>query len=285
MIPVLFEDRIRSNTFYAMANNQKNQTTIIGNALLNGVAGCFGVACQTAGLLWHFNLKEERVRTGLKITDTAVLLYRTGGLGRFYHGFFSAFRSASMARFGDNFFSSLITKELDKNKLLKNSTIFVKSAFVWAFASTWRLALLPFDALDQVTRSKLAEVNKMTYSQLRKTIKRLYLKRSKPEIISLYFWFVFHMFCDKISHPMAFKDNLPLFIGRNAVVGFGSMVFYDLMLDIWRRTQRSTVNNQCYSVLLGECNGRTLMKGMHGMMFCTFSNLFKLCYGNKGIIF
>ena len=91
-----------------MEHKQHKKTTILSKALLNGVSGCFGVACQTVSLLAVYNLKEERVRSGTNTIETATRLYRSGGIMRFYQGFFSAFRSASMARFGDNFFSSFI---------------------------------------------------------------------------------------------------------------------------------------------------------------------------------
>lgn len=135
---------------------QKQQkTSVLSKALLNGVSGCFGVACQTVSLLGVYNLKQERVRSGGKTIETVVKLYRAGGVVRFYQGFFSAFRSASMARFGDNFFSSFVTKEMDKNKYLKKSPIFLKAALVWAFASTWRLLILPIDALGHVNTAKV----------------------------------------------------------------------------------------------------------------------------------
>ena len=261
-----------------MEQKQQKKTSILSKALLNGVSGCVGVACQTIGLLGVYNLKEERVRSGANTIETAARLYRTGGLVRFYQGFFSAFRSASMARFGDNFFSSFVTKEMDRNTILKRSPILFKATFVWAFASTWRLFILPIDALGHVSKRKVAVTSDSVYSQFRKTIKRIYLKRSRPEIASLYFWFTFHMYCDEFSHPMTFKDNLPLFILRNGLVGFGSMAFYDIMLGVWRKSSPSKIHLEAYSVLLGECNSRTLMKGLHGTMFCTFSNLFKLFY-------
>ena len=92
------------------------------------------------------------------------------------------------------------------------------------------------------------------------------------------------MFCDKLSHPLEYRDKLGLMIARNAVVGFGSMAFYDIMLGLWRGALHSNSSSQSHSVLLGECNSRTLMKGLHGMMFCTFSNLFKLFYEQKNLI-
>lgn len=137
-----------------MEQSQQKKASNLSNAFLNGVSGCVGVACQTMGLLGIYNLKEERVRTGGNAIQTAVKLYRTGGVVRFYQGFFSAFRSASMARFGDNFFSAFVTKEMNKNAYLKRSPILVKATFVWLFASTWRLFILPIDALGQVSKVK-----------------------------------------------------------------------------------------------------------------------------------
>ena len=131
-----------------MQEKQKKITSDFKKSFVNGISGCFGVACQTVGLLWHLNLKQECYRSGRRTKDAVIQLYRSGGIFRFYQGFFTAFRSASLARFGDNFFSSFITNELEKNKYMRNSSIFMKAAFVWAFASTWRIAMLPIDALD-----------------------------------------------------------------------------------------------------------------------------------------
>lgn len=139
---------------------------------------------------------------------------------------------------------------MNKNKYLKQAPILVKAGLVWAFASTWRLFILPIDALGHVNKMTLATDG--LYIQFRKTIKRIYLKRLRPEIASLYFWFSFHMYCDHYSHPMAFQDDLPLFVLRNALVGFGSMAFYDVMLGVWRKAQPVSIQEaSMYSVLLG----------------------------------
>ena len=99
-----------------MQEKQKKITSDFKKSFVNGISGCFGVACQTIGLLWHLNLKQECYRSGRRTKDAVIQLYRSGGIFRFYQGFFTAFRSASLARFGDNFFSSFITNELEKNK-------------------------------------------------------------------------------------------------------------------------------------------------------------------------
>ena len=163
-----------------MEQSQQKRRTSLSKAVLNGVSGCFGVACQTVGLLGVYNLKEERVRSGGNTIETVARLYKSGGVVRFYQGFFSAFRSASMARFGDNFFSSFVSKEMDKNKYLKNSPILIKAGVVWAFASTWRLLILPIDALSHVSKARVTVASESAYSQFRKTIKRIYVKRLRP---------------------------------------------------------------------------------------------------------
>ena len=138
-----------NNSLFAMEENQKSlKPSILFSALFNGIAGCFGVGAQTLGLLWHFNLKQERLKNGMGSIDAVVHMCKVGSVVRLYQGFFSAYRSASMARFGDNFFNTFITKKVEKNKYLKNTSIFIQSALIWAFASTWRLAILPIDVLD-----------------------------------------------------------------------------------------------------------------------------------------
>ena len=107
-----------------MEESKRNiKSSILADSLLNGVAGCFGVACQTLGLLWHFNLAQEKVKTGKGGMEAVMQMTRAGGVLRLYQGFFSACRSASMARFGDNFFNSLISRKIEKNQYLKNTSI------------------------------------------------------------------------------------------------------------------------------------------------------------------
>lgn len=178
-------------------------------------------------------------------------IYHTGGVFRFYKGFMPSFRSASMARFGDNTLNTLVMRELNRNINLKHMSIFIKSAIVWIFAGTWRLAMMPILALENSSQGLFERsLNKGT---ILRSIRRIYIKRTKPEILSLYSWFTFHNYCDSYSSPMKYRDNLQFFMMRHAMVGFGSMVCYDLFLMAYRKIKHVKGVNSGYNVLLGDC--------------------------------
>ena len=67
-----------------------------------------------------------------------------------------------------------------------------------------------------------------------------------------------------------------LFLVRHSVAGFISMVGYDICLDAYRKIINSRIANSTHDVLMGDCESKRMIKGMHGAIFCTTSNLFKL---------
>ena len=136
-------------------------------------------------------------------------------------------------------------------------------------AGTWRLAIMPFDALDLKSRREILDLNAI--GNLRKNLKRIYLKRTRPEIISLYFWFSTQNYLMYYLPNFSFKDNFLMALLRNGIIGFCSMICFDLFLAGVRRFKNISPAENNYGVLLGE-SGRTLLKGCHGIVFCTSSN-------------
>ena len=133
--------------------------------------------------------------------------------------------------------------------------------------------MMPFLALEDT--NKIFD-HKISTRKLLRTMRRIYIKRTKPEILSLYSWFLFHNYFDNYTHPMEYRDNILLFILRHSIAGFGSMICYDLFLAAYRKLKQVKGVHSRHNVLLGECESRMFIKGMHGVLFCTTSNLFKL---------
>lgn len=76
--------------------------SFIKKSVINGLSGSFAVSIQTISLMWIHTIMEESKKTGVKLTSSVYKLYHQGGIFRFYKGFMPAFRSAALARFGDN---------------------------------------------------------------------------------------------------------------------------------------------------------------------------------------
>lgn len=204
---------------------------------------------------------------------------KDGGIRKLYHGFLSSYKSASLARFGDTATNTMIMKQIGFNSKLRKFPIFLKSFIVWTFASTWRLMLTPLLVLtDEFSHIWHHSLKK---GSIPKSIFRIYLKRTKPEILALYFWFTFHNYSDYFSPPMAFKDRMPIFLIRHSVVGFGSMVCYDFLLASMRLLLKVEGRHTHHNLLLGDCYSKTLIKGLHGTFFCVTTNYAKLHIGKS----
>ena len=136
---------------------------------------------------------------------------------------------------------------------------------------------MPFDALDLKSRREIMELNTRVISVFRKNLRRIYLKRTRPEIISLYFWFSTQNYLMYYLPYYSFQDNFLFALLRNGAIGFCSMICFDLFLAGVRKLRNISPTENNYGVLLGE-SGRTLLKGCHGIVFCTSSNYLKEMY-------
>ena len=96
---------------------------------------------------------------------------------------------------------------------------------------------MPFDALDLKSRREILELNARVIGNLRKNLKRIYLKRTRPEIISLYFWFSTQNYLMYYLPNVSFKNNFFLAVLRNGIIGFCSMICFDLFLAGVRKFQ------------------------------------------------
>lgn len=159
---------------------EKSSPTFLKRSLLNGLSGSFAVAVQTVSLTWFHTILDESKKTGHSLKSTTQNLYQNGGVPRFYKGFLPAFRSASLARFGDNSTNAFVLNHFASRNNLQSTSLAIQSAIIWVIASTWRLAIMPFDALDLRSRKEMFELNFKVIGEFKKNLKRIYLKRTRP---------------------------------------------------------------------------------------------------------
>ena len=86
----------------------KDRPSFIQRSLINGLSGSLAVSVQTISLMWIQTILDSSKKTGMNFISTSKNLYQNGGILRFYKGCMPAFRSASLARFGDNSTNSYV---------------------------------------------------------------------------------------------------------------------------------------------------------------------------------
>lgn len=85
-------------------------------------------------------------KNGGNFIETLSLLYKQGGVARFYRGLVPALMIGPISRFGDtaaNMYASEMAKSSDT---LKHLPIFVQTSIGSVLAGFWRLSTLPIDA-------------------------------------------------------------------------------------------------------------------------------------------
>ena len=111
-------------------------------AINGGLSGFTAMSGQVFGLMWMRTIMNYQYRNGGNFTSTFKLLYKEGGIPRFYRGLGFALMQAPLSRFGDTAMNVGIL-ELTKDSDLP---IWLRTGMASAGASSWRLFLMPIDS-------------------------------------------------------------------------------------------------------------------------------------------
>jgi hypothetical protein len=126
--------------------SQKPKDSILIKAVKSGTAGATAMAIQVSSLMWMRTTMNYQFKNGGGFTETIKLLYKEGGIKRFYRGLVPALMIGPISRFGDTA-TNMYASELSKSStLLKDLPIFVQTSFGSILAGFWRLSTLPIDA-------------------------------------------------------------------------------------------------------------------------------------------
>ena len=95
--------------------------------------------------------------------STMKLLYKEGGIPRFYRGLVPALVQSPIARFGDTFANAGVLAALDASPNTVNMPLALKTAVASVSAGGMRICLMPIDAWKtnkQVSSSLSQEINR-----------------------------------------------------------------------------------------------------------------------------
>jgi hypothetical protein len=84
-----------------MSTGTVQEDSVVMKAAKSGIAGASAMAIQVSSMMWLRTTMNYQFKNGGGFFDTLKLLYKEGGVTRFYRGVVPALMIGPISRFGD----------------------------------------------------------------------------------------------------------------------------------------------------------------------------------------
>eukprot|EP00759_Apiculatamorpha_spiralis_P006837 PhF_6_TR14093/c0_g1_i2/m.22519 len=133
-----------------ITKNSNNNSDFIRQAALHavhgGIAGYIAQTVNVISFMWLHTVMNYQYRNGGQLVTTTKLLYREGGIPRFYRGIVPALIYSPISRFGDVAANDGILTLFQSQQSLQNVPVFAQTATASCTAAVIRLLWMPLDA-------------------------------------------------------------------------------------------------------------------------------------------
>ena len=212
-------------------------------AIGGGLAGSSAMVIQITSLMWLRTTMNYQYKYGGSFSESLKVLYKQGGLGRFYRGYLPAIAIGPLSRFGDTASNAYIMSVFEKTSV----PIFLQTFCGSFVASLWRAFLMPIDALKTTLQVKGKNGLNILSNKVRShNISVLYYgtcASMSATFVGHYPWFLTYNILDKKipKYEKTYKNLL-----RNAFIGFNAAVISDCCSDSLRviKTVKQTSKNR-----------------------------------------
>jgi hypothetical protein len=157
----------------------------------------------------------------------------------------------------------MVLDKFKSNSTLAQTPLFLQSLVSWALASLWRVAITPIGML--ANPENLKQISKMDPKY---RFSRTFAKQVKPEIASLYAWFVVQNYLTENSKIGKYSEKPLETLLSYGAIGFMSMISYDIYKKIKQSVWPPKMPSRFWM-------NRVFFKGLHGVIFCTSSHYIK----------
>lgn len=197
-------------------------------AMGGGLSGAVAMTTQVSTLMWLRTTVNYQYRYGGSTINTIKLLYKEGGIPRFYRGFIPALMQGSLARFGDTAANTGIMYYMNNNEHTKNLPVGLKSSMCSGGASLWRVFIMPVDTF----KTSMQVNGKNGISILKNKVNtngfRVLYNGSSAAMSATYVghfpWFLTYNYLNERYPP---KTNTLQNLIRNGAIGFSASVVSD----------------------------------------------------------
>lgn len=219
--------------------------------LYGGSMGSLATFAQVGGLMWLRTTINYQYKHGGTFSNTFKLLYKQGGIPRFYRGVFVAIIQAPLSRFGDTAMNTGVLHYLNNNDSTKEWNMASKTFYCSLFSGLWRVNLMPIDTL----KSSLQVNNKEGVQILKNKISNhgfrvLYnggLGAFSASMMGHFPWFFTHNYLSSIIPISKDEDKISKY-SKYALIGFSSSFVSDIVsnsfrvLKIYKQTDKNNIS-------------------------------------------
>lgn len=232
------------------SSNPSNPSNLILEKALNrslnaGIAGYSAMIFQVTSMMWLRTTMNYQFKNGGTTFNTLKLLYKDGGIPRFYRGVSFALLYAPIARFGDTAANVGVMTYLEDSNMSKANKTFIGSTV----AGLWRISVIPIDAFKSnlqihgsngipILKQKIA---KEGYKSLYNGAKASYF----GTLVGHFPWFYTYNY---LQDEIPKQDSASLNFLRSGSIGFCSSATSDIVSNSIRimKINKQTGNEATY---------------------------------------
>jgi len=253
-----------------------------------GIAGACAMFVNVGTLMWMRTTVNFQYRYGMTTLEAIKHLYAEGGVRRFYQGVGPALFQGPLSRFGDTASNAGMLALWDSFEFTKGLPVWTKTVSASAAAATFRVFLMPIDACKTILQVEGAD----GLTKLRAKIKTggpfvLYHGATgamAATFVGHYPWFFTYNYLNAALPTYDRKKNLPMFLARNAGIGFCCSAVSDTCSNSIRVIKTTT---QTSTVPIGYLEALKLVIAKDGVSGLLFRGLVTKIISNgcQGILF
>jgi len=262
----------------------------IDKAITSGLAGSSAMVIQVSSLMWMRTTMNYQYANGGSFIDTIKLLYKQGGILRFYRAFPFAIIQGPITRFGDTA-ANMGILELTKDS---GYPLSVKTGIASITSGVVRLLVMPIDAYKTTIQVNGKDGFSMLNNRIKQNgIRTLWngsMAAMSATIVGHYPWFYTYNYLNSIIEKDT-QDTMLKKLSKQAGIGFTASIVSDTCSNSLRiiKTNRQTYQSDIkYSqvvrnivnkegiqgLLFRGLDTRILANGLNGMLFSVLWKVF-----------
>jgi len=213
-------------------------------SIKSGLSGAGAMTVQVSTLMWLRTIMNYQYRHGGTIKNTVSVLYKDGGVPRFYRGVGAALFQGPLSRFGDTFSNTFALSICDKH--LAGLPMFLQTGFASVTAGLFRIALMPIDTIktSMQVEGTISGLKSRFKANGPKVLYNGAIATSSATMVGHYPWFATYNYLNAYL-PKYDKSEQLKNMGRNAFIGFNASIISDTLsnsLRIVKTTKQSHPN-------------------------------------------
>lgn len=247
-------------------NTKPNPPSYLSAALSSGIPGMAAMAIQVSTLMWLRTTMNYQYKYGTTTTEAVRILYRQGGIPRFYSGYYWALVQGPLSRFGDTAANAGALALLDGSPV----PIAAKTLVASMGAASFRIGLMPVDTIKTLLQ---VEGSKKGWQLVRAKVagggpQVLFhgaLAASAATFSGHYPWYTTYNYLNHLLPD--YNDRLVMKLIRNAGIGFTASLISDTVSNSLRvvKTAKQTSNTaSTYTQVARDIIDREGFQGLLG---------------------